>query len=243
MYSDIVKEIVPGWFSESKYEALKDYGPKEFHELIVIRQAFKDPLSVVNFYGIQEEGINPISQFFTDPISLEDPFYPNKGCCNSVWQPNSVITTNLLYTTFREQDGTCHIVKINDESEDNVRVGSLSSGDLAPILIDLSAPNKKIEQDFKKWLKQKRSSFAKQKNIPSQSFEEEKKRIIDQKVFQFIDLMTWFELYGESVTHNQMAEILFPNSFKIGDDIKNTTISHSKRVFSWSYTNWLAHVS
>ena len=227
----------PEWFCESKYERLSEYSSSQFLQLLFIRQELEN-VFWLRFSRLSER----LEAFFNDPLS-ENNVFLKKGFSleEEPFNPAAVIPADIVDIIHSNENRFCPIVKLQNGVSHRLKVGTIQNDNLAPLLIDLNATDKKIESEFKAWLKAtKKSRKTGTRKVPSQGFEAEKIRIIEQKIFQFIDLKAWFKINNEKITDSEMARILFPYT-KDAEHIKKTVRPNAERFLKFDYMSWLEH--
>lgn len=234
MYQQCVKDKIPSWFSNSKYEDLQGLDVIKIWWLLIIRQEVYNVISL-NFRNLESK----LSSFFSEPLALDNTFLHKKFCedYNFPKRP-SILPTSTV-------DSLC-LFNINEYINGDVthciKALGTDTGRFDSIYVDLSASLEKIESDFKNWLKAKKKEVGKKVDIPSQGFISEKKRLIDNRVFQYLDLQAWFKVKNQKITDNEMAEILFPEDYSKGaENIRKTVRPNALRSIEKSYISWLEY--
>jgi hypothetical protein len=98
--------------------------------------------------------------------------------------------------------------------------------------VNLDAPDKIIEHDFKTWLCRAKEAFSaaeKQKEFTkAQGF----RNWAAAKVLEYLDVMHWNKLNNGSPSYQDLANIVYLGEGKGGEQIKNPTKKHADRLMT-----------
>lgn len=229
----------PEWFRDEKYSGLSNLSASDFLEMISLR------LELQNVARLNDDSVfNQFMPFFDKPLSSSqllqyrlEPFSPKALFDGEFFYPSGG-----SFTAFPS-------VKLAEKDAEQVRVGTLwgsknngsLNGSLKPLFVDISAPDQLLREAFDSWLKSVRKEFSQEiPNMPKQSFESERKRIVEQKLLQYIDLKIWFTLKRISFNDSEIAYILFPYE-KDSEHIRKTVRPNAEKLMSFYFRMWLEH--
>lgn len=230
----------PDWFDNEKYLSLSEITLLNLLDMVGIR------LELDNIARLQDLDVfQPYIRFFESPIQATTEFNYSFNSIN----PSALAEGEFVFPDNFEVNGMFPSIRLHSRYSKNIRVGTLwgnsvgdiDNGSLKGLFVDISAPEPVLKKAFESWLRAAKKEFSQSvEKIPKQSFESEKKRIIEHKLLQYIDLKIWFTLNAIDFNDSDMAYILFPYE-KDSEHIRKTVRPNAEKLCSFYYRMWLEH--
>ncbi len=238
------KELDTSWFDLSKYDSIKTFGLREWERQLYIR-GYMWWCSDNDKDAFQE-----ICNLCLEKIQIK-PLIPNYDGERSNWKNQRDYNPACFYSVFstpayffwcapnddRLSDvwEACSLEDENKATEEQFKLAytpydllnsqrGISTEEVTNVVVDLTATDEQILDDFKKWL----SAYLKASGYRSHQKNFTDKNLADWSKWQvlpYIDLMLVAKAKQEEITQNKIARLIFQNEFDVDivDRLRRTT--------------------